>query len=109
MTADSTNEDKWAIGPNCPPGAMVIGEDGEPKFTPYGMGYIAVEAAKSKGMTLEDAATYVAETCGRIYGSYLESGIPVERAQILANRVFESAKMRLEEVYRGSGLEGGAA
>lgn len=109
MTADSTNEDKWAIGPNCPPGAMVIGENGEPEFTPYGMGYFTVETAKSEGMTLEGAITYVAETCGRIYGSYLESGIPMEQAQLLANRVLESAKMRLEEVYRGTGLEGGAA
>ena len=71
MSADNTDMGKWAIGSGCPKGAMYIGRDGEPKFTPYGLGYLAAELATDEGLSLEEAIPYVAERAGRPFASCL--------------------------------------
>lgn len=109
MSAENPMTGKWAIGRACPAGAVTIGSDGQPKFTAYGIGYLSAELAKDEGMSLADAIFYVAEVSARHFAVCLEQGKTEEQAKVSADKVVESAKMRLEELYRGTHHEGGQA
>lgn len=91
MSHDSTPHLKWAIGDGCPKGAMYIGADGEPKITPYGLGWLAAEAAKDQGMTLHQAINYVAQVCANHFAGSPERGFSEKHAKSRANEVRDSA------------------
>ena len=109
MTNDSTNKPKWTIGSGCPEGAMYNGSDGEPKITPYGLGYLAAEFAKEQNQSLVDAILYASKVSANHFAGCLERGLPEEKAKKRADEVLASAKMRLEELYRGASKAGGRA
>lgn len=109
MTNDSTNNPKWTIGSGCPEGTMYIGSDGEPKITPYGLGYLAAELAKEQNQPLVDAILFVSKVSANHFAGCLERGHQEEEAKRRADEVLASAKMRLEELYRGASKAGGRA
>ncbi|GBR55777.1 hypothetical protein AA18889_0313 [Acetobacter senegalensis DSM 18889] len=109
MTNDSTNNPKWTIGSGCPEGAMYIGSDGEPKITPYGLGYLAAEFAKEQKQPLVEAILYASKVSANHFAGCLDRGHSEEEAKKRADEVLASAKMRLEELYRGASKTGGRA
>lgn len=88
---------------------MYIGADGEPKFTPYGLGYLAAEFAKEQNMPLAKAIVYISEVSANHFAGCLERGYSDAVAKEKADEFAASAKMRLEELYRGNSNEEGQA
>jgi len=109
MTVDSTRMPIFSIGPDAPEGAMTVGPNGEPCLTNYGLGIIMADLAKSEGMTLPQAIVSVSGGVANVFAQYLENGQNDAQARKNADAVLASAKMRLEELYRGNGAKGGAA
>jgi len=88
---------------------MYIDADGEPKITPYGLGYLAAEYAKEQNMPLAQACIYISEVAANHFAGSLERGHSDVAAKAKADEVAASAKMRLEELYRGTFNDGGRA
>lgn len=108
MTNDSTKSGKLKIGSACPPGALVE-RGGELKVTAHGLGILAVDFAKGEGMDPMKAAAYVLEVSERYKSALCQDGYTDQQSGRLIIQFLESAIMRTQEVYLGSGVTGGAA
>ena len=101
--------DGLVIHPDCPPGAMVMGNDGRPLVTNYGMGLLAGKAACDESRSQSEAVILLSEALARRDKSLQEQGYSDEQISQLLKEMYDTALMEIRQHFNATCHKGGRA
>lgn len=106
---DELDGEGMSIHPDCPPGVMVMGENGRPKITNYGMGLMMGDLAIQESRTEAEAIQNVQTRMKHGIAVMRDGGYEESTIQAAVQTRENAALMKIREHYRGTGQAEGVA
>ena len=101
--------DGLVIHPDCPPGAMVMGNDGKPRITNYGIGLLAARMACDECENEEEALVFFAGKLAARHSYFKRQNYPDELINQLQKAAYDAGTMEIRQHFNATCHKGGRA